>query len=224
MAQRRQIYLRDRGVARHPEVKPSGSIAGLILAGGASRRMGTPKALLRFQDETFLDRMIRLFAQVCDPVVVVLGHNAPQIRGGVQRPGHAVFAVNPDPERGMLSSLQCGLQAMPASVEAVMFTPVDHPHLQPSSLEALASKFQAAHAPVAVPVYAGQHGHPVCISRALVDELLALPAAALASDVIHRYVPETCYFDVDDPAVVTDIDDPAAYAGLMAAQESHRLP
>ena len=224
MAQGRQVGLCYRGVARRPQVKPSGSIAGLILAGGASRRMGSPKALLRFQNETFLDRMIRLFALVCDPVIVVLGHNAPQIRAGLQNPGAAVFTVNSDPERGMLTSLQCGLAAVPANAAAVMFAPVDHPHLQASTLEALASTFQAARAPVTVPVYAGEHGHPVCISRALVDELLALPATAMASDVIHRYVGETCYFEVDDPAVVTDIDDPAAYAGLMAAQESQRLP
>ena len=224
MAQRGEVHLRYRSLARRPEVKPSGSIAGLILAGGASRRMGSPKALLRFQDEMFLDRMIRLFARVCDPVVVVLGHNAPQIRAALEHPGNAVFAVNPAPERGMLTSLQCGLQAIPANVEAVMFTPVDHPHLQPSTLDALASKFQAARAPVTVPVYAGEHGHPVCISSALVDELLALPETAMASDVIHRYIPETIYFDVDDPAVVTDIDDPSAYAGLMAAQEPRRLP
>ena len=203
---------------------PGDAIAGLILAGGASRRMGRPKALLRFQDETFLDRMIRLFALVCDPVIVVLGHNAPQIRAGLESPGAAVFTVNPDPERGMLSSLRCGLAAVPASAEAVLFAPVDHPHLQASTLQALASKFQAARAPVTVPVYAGEHGHPVCISRALVDELLALPETSMASDVIHRYVNRTCYFEVDDPAVVTDIDDPAAYAGLMAAEESPRLP
>ncbi len=91
-------------------------------------------------------------------------------------------------------------------------------------MHALAAKFQAARAPVTVPVYAGEHGHPVCISRALVDELVALPETAMASDVIHRYVDATCYFEVDDPAVITDIDDPAAYAGLMAAQESPRLP
>ncbi len=54
----------------------SASIAGLILAGGASRRMGSPKALLRLQDETFLDRLIRLFSGVCEPVVVVVGDHA----------------------------------------------------------------------------------------------------------------------------------------------------
>jgi len=203
-------------------VTPGCSIAGLILAGGASLRMGSPKALLRFQGETFLDRMIALFGRVCHPVIVVLGHNAAAIRAGIERPGGTVFAVNPDPERGMLSSLHCGLSAVPRSADAVMFAPVDHPHLSASTLETLAARFQTSRAPVTVPVYAGEHGHPVCISRALVDELLALPLTAMASDVIHRYVPQTCYFDVDDPAVVTDIDDPAAYADLLTAQESPR--
>jgi molybdenum cofactor cytidylyltransferase len=190
-------------------------IAGLILAGGASRRMGTPKALLKFQNETFLDRMLRLFSNVSNPVIVVLGHQSSQIRSGIARSADAIFTVNPDPERGMLSSLQCGLTALPAETEAVMFTPVDHPNLQPATLEKLAALFQAHRAPVIVPTYEGQHGHPVCIERALAHELLALPPSAMASDVIHRYVGQTSYIEVNDPAVTTDVDDPEAYAGLL---------
>ena len=89
-------------------------IAGIILAGGASRRMGTPKALLRFQNETFLDRLIGVFSPVCDPVIVVVGLHADQIRAGIERADDVRFAVNPDPERGMLSSLQCGLALLPS--------------------------------------------------------------------------------------------------------------
>src|SRR5579864_8573994 len=155
MAQGRQVGLCDRGVARRPQVKPSGSIAGLILAGGASRRMGTPKALLRFEDETFLDRMIRLFAAVCNPVIVVLGHNAEQIRSGIERASQAVFTVNPDPERGMLSSLQCGLKEIPPDAEAVLFTPVDHPSLRSATIEKLAGEFRRHRAPVTIPTYQG---------------------------------------------------------------------
>jgi molybdenum cofactor cytidylyltransferase len=200
-------------------VTPRGTIAGIILAGGASRRMGTPKALLHFENETFLDRLIRLFAQVCDPVIVVAGHHSEQIRAGLRNPGQAVFVLNPDPERGMLSSLQCGLEVVPASAEGVLFAPVDHPHLKAATFESLVARFEAGHPPVTVPTYAGEHGHPVCIARPLVTELLALPPGAKPSDVIHRYVPQTCYFEVDDPAVVTDIDDPAAYAELTAARQ-----
>jgi len=178
--------------------------------------MGTPKALLRFENETFLDRLIRLFSAVCSPVIVVVGHHAAEIQAGIERASEVVFAVNPDPERGMLSSLQCGLAEVPSEAEAVMFLPVDHPHLEPATLETLAVRFQSERAPVTVPTFRGEHGHPVCISRALVAELLALPPDAKASDVIHRYVPQTSYIDVLDPAVVTDVDDPAAYAGLLA--------
>jgi molybdenum cofactor cytidylyltransferase len=214
MAHRRQIDLRQRGLSGSFEV-----IAGIILSGGASRRMGTPKALLQFRGETFLDRLIRTFTAVCNPVIVVVGEHADQIRSGIVRGRDVLFAVNPDPERGMLSSLQCGLALVPRDAEAAMFLPVDHPHLEPSTIETLAARFHADRAPVIVPTYAGEHGHPVCIARPLIDELLALPPSAKASDVIHRHVAQTIYIEVADPAVVTDVDDPAAYADLLARHQ-----
>ena len=217
MAQSGEVDFRDRGLAGRPKVKP-GSIAGIILAGGASRRMGTPKALLRFQGETFLDRLIRLFSAVANPVIVVVGHHAEAIRSGIERSPEAVFVVNPAPERGMLSSLQCGLEAVPTQAEAVLFTPVDHPHLAASTLEQLTADFLAKHAPVTVPTHDGKHGHPVCIARAVMLELLALPPEAQASDVIHRHVSQTSYIQVPDSAVLTDVDDQAAYAELISRE------
>ena len=174
--------------------------------------MGTPKALLNFQGETFLDRLIRLFSAVSSPVIVVLGHHAEPIRASIARASQATFVVNPDPERGMLSSLQCGLIAVPRDSEAVIFTPVDHPNVRESTLLMLASEFQP---PVTVPEYAGAHGHPVCISRALAAELLRLPSSEQASDVIHRYKAQTSYIEVNDRGVVTDVDDREAYMELL---------
>jgi molybdenum cofactor cytidylyltransferase len=194
-------------------VKPCRSIAGIILSAGASRRMGTPKALLELNGETFLDRLVRLLSGVASPVIVILGKDAEQIRGGIRRGSEARFVANPDPERGMLSSLQCGLEAVPPEAEAVIFTPVDHPNLESSTLEKLVNNLEA---PVIVPTYRGAHGHPVVIARPLVAELLALPATAQASDVIHRYRSQTVYVPVDDAAVTKDIDDRADYAELLA--------
>jgi molybdenum cofactor cytidylyltransferase len=216
MAHRRQIHLRERSVASRPKVKLGTSIAGIILSGGASRRMGTPKALLQFHNETFLDRLIRVFSAVCDPIIVVVGEHADRIQSGVARSRDVLFAVNPDPERGMLSSLQCGLALVPAGAEAAMFLPVDHPHIEVSTIQTLAARFHADRAPVTVPTYTGEHGHPVCIARQLIAELLTLPPEAKASDVIHRHVSKTLYIEVADSAVVTDVDDPAAYADLLA--------
>ena len=197
-------------------MKPCSSIAAIILSGGASRRMGTPKALLRFQNETFLDRLIRVFSAVANPIIVVVGKHADQIQTGIERGREVLFAVNPDPERGMLSSLQCGLALVPAGADAAMFLPVDHPNIELSTIETLAARFRADRAPVTVPTYAGEHGHPVCIARQLITELMALPPDAKASDVIHRHVARTSYIEVLDQAVVTDVDDPKAYAELLA--------
>jgi molybdenum cofactor cytidylyltransferase len=103
-----------------------------------------------------------------------------------------------------------------------MFTPVDHPNLERSTLEELIGHFKTARASVIVPEFQGQHGHPVLIARPLIAELLALPITAQASDVIRRYRSATNYIAVDDPAVVTDIDDRAAYAELLSHQKMHR--
>ncbi len=195
---------------------PSSRIAGIILSGGASRRMGTPKALLRFQNETFLDRLIRVFSPVCDPIIVVVGEHADPIRSGIERGREVLFALNPDPERGMLSSLQCGVALVPPEAEAAMFLPVDHPHIQAATIELLAARFRSERAPVTVPTYLGEHGHPVCIAKPVIAELLALPPEAKASDVIHRHIAATSYIEVSDRAVITDVDDPAAYAELLA--------
>ena len=178
--------------------------------------MGTPKALLQFNGETFLDRLIRLFSEVAAAPIVVLGHQAGEIHPRIRRASEATFVVNPHPERGMLSSLQCALAAIPAQTEAVMFMPVDHPNLERDTLQKLIGHFNAQHASVTVPTFQGKHGHPVLIARALIGDLLALPARAQASDVIHGYRSQTAYLPVDDAAVTADIDDPAAYAALLA--------
>ena len=174
MAHSRQVRFCQRDLAGTFEVTRDLKIAGVILSGGASRRMGFPKALLQFRNETFLDRLIRLFSAVCDPLIVVVGEHADQIRAGIVRGSGVLFAVNPDPERGMLSSLQCGLALVPRDADAAMFLPVDHPHLESSTIKTLAERFRADRAPVTVPAYAGEHGHPVCIARPIIEELLAL--------------------------------------------------
>ena len=97
-----------------------------------------------------------------------------------------------------------------------MFTPVDHPGIQGATLEKLAVVMHERKAPLIIPTHRGSHGHPVCITHPLITALLALPASAQARDVIHKHLPEACLLEVDDSAVTTDIDDPAAYAELLA--------
>jgi molybdenum cofactor cytidylyltransferase len=189
------------------------SYAGLILAAGESSRMGSPKALLEFRGETFLDRLIRCFSAYCSPVIVVLGHEPEVIRAGVRSAGNTVFVLNPDYSRGQFSSLQCGLRAVPEDTEGVLFTPVDHPNIEPATVQQL----MATRAPITIPQYLGRHGHPVLFTRALVPEFLAPGPDAQARQVLHRHASEIRYLDVADPGILDDIDDPDAYHRLLAA-------
>jgi CTP:molybdopterin cytidylyltransferase MocA len=192
-------------------------IAGIILAAGASSRMGTPKALLNYKGETFVGRLIRVLGAVCDPVIVVLGYHAREI--GARLPEGAQFVVNPDPDRGQLSSLQTALGALPADATGFAFVPVDSPAAQEATVAALARAFESREASTrfVIPRNGGRRGHPVFATREIAAELLALPPTAQASEVVHRFVDRTQYVDVDDAGIFTDIDDPAAYRKLTGS-------
>lgn len=173
--------------------------------------MGSPKALLLYRGETFIERLVRVFSKVCEPVIVVLGYHAEAIRPEVE--GKATIAINPAPERGQLSSLQTALAALPADAEGFLFTPVDSPAVAPETVASLAAEFRRRDPTTmfVIPRYQGKRGHPVFATRAIAGEILALPPTAQTRDVVHGHVAQTVYVDVDDPGILTDVDDPAAY-------------
>jgi molybdenum cofactor cytidylyltransferase len=189
-------------------------MAGIILAAGASRRMGRPKALLDYQGETFIARLVRIFANVCHPVIVGLGHSAEALRPHVPAPARVV--VNPDPDRGQLSTLQIALAEVPPEASGFLFTLVDCPAVSEATVLAVKRAFEQRSAPcrLVIPQYQGRRGHPVCAARTLAEEFLALPPTAETRQVINAHVDGILYLDVDDPGVLVDADDPEAYARL----------
>jgi molybdenum cofactor cytidylyltransferase len=173
--------------------------------------MGTPKALLELRGETFADRLIGLFTEFCEEVIVVLGHDADRIRAGIRH--DARFILNPDHHLGQLTSLQAGLRAIAAETAAVFFTPVDHPAIERSTVEALLQTFTPEMSAV-VPRYQGRHGHPVLVSSRITPDFLNLQPSCSARDIMHAIVGSTSYVDVEDPGILKDIDDPEAYEAL----------
>jgi CTP:molybdopterin cytidylyltransferase MocA len=184
--------------------------AGLILAAGESRRMGTPKALLDYRGETFLNRLVRLFSAKSSPVIVVLGAGADSI----SVPAAARAVVNRDWPLGQTTSMQCGLRALPPEADGVLFTLVDHPAVSAATVDALLS----ASGRLRIPRFDGRRGHPIWFSRDLIPEILAVPPDGAARDAIRSYYPEATFLDVDDPGVLADIDDRAAYRALLEAE------
>lgn len=189
-------------------------IAGIILAAGASSRMGSPKALLQYRGETFVNRLVRVLSTACERVIVVLGYQAEAIRPQVS---DAAIAVNPDPSRGQLSSLQTGLREVPEEAEAVLFTPVDSPSVEPSTIARVVDAFRSREPGtlLVIPRFHGKRGHPVCAAREAVAEFLALPPTSQAKEIVNRHEARTLYIEVEDAGVLADIDDPAAYQRLQ---------
>ena len=178
--------------------------------------MGTPKALLDLHGETFIARLTRVLGAQCDSVTVVLGNHVEQIRPRV--PNRARVVVNPDPDRGQLSSLQTALAELPTNADGIAFIPVDCPAVSEETVEQLAGMFErrSEETLFVIPRLGDKRGHPVFAARSVAEELLALAPTDKASEIVHRHVPRTQYLEVTDRGIFADIDTPEAYQRLLA--------
>ncbi|SER65122.1 nicotine blue oxidoreductase [Lentzea xinjiangensis] len=188
-------------------------VAGLLLAAGAGRRFGTPKALVSLNGELFADSAAALLkAAGCDPVVVVLGARAGEVRAKARLDGVRVVD-NPDWETGMGSSLRTGLRAV-GIVDAVVVLPVDTPGVTVAALRrvmALAEPKALARA-----VYDGVVGHPVLIGS---DHFPGVVASAAGDQGARDYLRANTVRHVDcaDVADGADVDRPEDLPGHPAA-------
>ncbi len=163
--------------------------------------MGHHKALIPVHGHTFIENLISIFSKYCDPVVVVLGHNPEPIRQAIGASAKVVLNVNY--HLGQFSSMQVGLKTLPASIDGLIFTLVDHPDPKPSTVEKLIS----LEAPISIPVHFGRKGHPVFFRRDVLTEFLALSPDSQANVVSRRHAMETRLVPVDDAGILDDIDD-----------------
>lgn len=187
-------------------------ISGILLAAGASRRMGTPKALLPCQGQTFLERGCAAFlAAGVDELVVVLGAQAEAVRRAV--PVHPLVrtVVNTRAFQGQLSSLTVGIGVLSPGSEAAVVNLVDHPLVQAATIEALIAAFLEMPAPILVASYRGRRGHPVLFSRQVYGELLAAPLDQGAKAVVRKDPTRVREIPLDDPGILADIDTPEDY-------------
>lgn len=182
----------------------------LVLSAGGSTRMGRPKALL-------VDSMGRTFIQAvtetaraggCAGVLVVVGPPHGQaIRQAL--PDGVSAAVNERPERGMLSSVQVGLAALPAAVSTVLVWPVDIPLVQPATVRAV---LDATAQRIIVPMHHERGGHPLRLPRRLFGEVMALEPDRGLKRLLEARADEVERLSVPDPGVLVDFDTPEEYA------------
>lgn len=187
-------------------------MASVILAAGKSSRMGFPKPLLRFRESTFLRHIVDLHRALGLPVHVVLGEHRERIQSELDL-RDAIVWVNPDPERGQLSSLQVAIQQL-GEWPAVLVHPVDHPAVLPATLALLVEKAATFPGRLVFPVYGGRRGHPVVFPQTLFLDILTAPLDEGARAVVRRHPDLLIPIPVEDPGVLQNIDTPEAYRAL----------
>jgi len=191
-------------------------VAAVILAAGASRRLGRPKQLVEYEGETLLGRAMRLAQEAgFHPVVVVVGAEREAIRAAVA-PGGAVFVENEAWQEGIASSMRAGLRAIreqEPQAAGVLMMPCDQPRLSADHLRMLLSGFRAEGGScIVASVYAGTRGVPALFPAAMFQQL-----NLLAGDVGARKVlvnPPVPVLEVAFPGGEVDIDSPGDLAGL----------
>jgi molybdenum cofactor cytidylyltransferase len=188
-------------------------VPAIILAAGASVRMGRPKALLQVQGRTFVRRILdTLHSGGIHDIVVVLRPQQPAAAAEVVAAGAGVVE-NAHADAGQLSSLVAGLDALEGpGVESVLVTLVDVPLIQPSTIRVLVERAASSPAPIVRAAFRGRHGHPVVFKRRVFDALRAADPAVGARAVLRAFSVEDV--EVDDPFVVEDVDTPDDYARL----------
>jgi CTP:molybdopterin cytidylyltransferase MocA len=195
-------------------------VRAIVLAAGASSRMGTPKAALTLTDagETFVSRLIRqLMAARLPDIVVVTGATPERVRaaaGPIRRPVR--FEHNDQWAQGQLTSLIAGLRPRRGDVlEAALVTLVDAPLVSQSTIERLLDTWRRKRAPIVRPARGESHGHPVIFDCALFDELRAADPAVGPKAVVRAHAGDIVNVAVDDAGAFIDIDTPDEYRAAL---------
>jgi molybdenum cofactor cytidylyltransferase len=192
------------------------TIGLMILAAGASTRMGTPKQLLPFQGRSLLRYMAEVaIASCCDPVVVVLGSHAKRMKLEVD--GLTLHLVEHQQwADGMGTSIAAGMTALTAinqTLDAVVIVLCDQPFVSTLLLNQLAASYQATQRPIIASAYANTIGVPALFDRSLFAKLLTLEAMVGAKYLFKQHAESV--LQVPFPKGVIDLDTPAQYQQLL---------
>ncbi len=198
-----------------PPTEPS-RVAGVILAAGASRRMGRNKMLLELEGESLVRRAAqRALAAGLSPVVVVIGHEADRLRAELKGLPLEV-ALNLDYTGPTSGSLHRGLDVLGADVEAVVVMLGDMVRVTIETLAMLVAAARGTDAPLVVSRYGDVTAPPLLFRRALFGELLAWTGEGCGKAVVQAHRREAMYVERPE-ALLADVDTPEDFAAAIAA-------
>jgi molybdenum cofactor cytidylyltransferase len=192
-------------------------LTAVILAAGESKRMGSPKALLLYNDRTFLEHLLEItrHPKICSQIIV-LGAGAEAISQRVGLNPEQVV-VNPDWQNGQLSSIKAAVKSIGSKpTDGVLLCLVDHPLITYSLVHELVETFHRTGKAIVVPTFHGKRGHPVIFASKLFPELLEAPEETGARSVVWKHASEVHEVPTGEEGIVLNLNDPETFRNATA--------
>ncbi len=209
-----------KGAAARTGGASDGTVA-VVLAAGVSSRMGRPKGAVPFEGHPLLERVLdNLRSAGLRSVVVVLGHEAEQVRQAVRFQQEKVVVAS-DYRSGMSRSLATGLRVVGAGARRVMVVLADQPFLRPSTYAELAQRASQGDGRIFIPTFHGIRGNPVLFDHSLADEATRIEGDVGCRAMFPNHLEEIREVPVDDPGILVDIDTEADLAAFEEAARQH---
>ena len=196
-------------------------ICAIVLAAGRSSRMGVQKLLLPFGGKTVISHIVdQLLDSAVDKIFVVTGHQPERISGELS--GRRVSIVNnADYDSGMLSSVRCGLRALPERCKAVLVAIGDQPSISTGLVDLMIQSFAAGEKKILVPCYEGKRGHPILFSTLYREEILTHYDDVGLRGLLHAHPDDVLELTVSTSCVLSDMDYPDDYRRELTAMNEN---
>lgn len=183
----------------------------IILAAGSSRRMGSQKLLLPFGENTIIETVIdNVLNSSIDHVMVVLGPKQESILKVIgKRP--VKFCHNKEHEKGMLSSIICGIRALPADAVSALIFLGDQPGIPPTVTNSVIEAYNEELFGIVIPVHNHRRGHPLLVDMKYRKEVEKLDLEEGLRALRHHFPQDVLEVEVDEPGILVDIDTSEDY-------------
>jgi molybdenum cofactor cytidylyltransferase len=176
----------------------------VVPAAGRSERFGGMKLLADVRGEPLLNHTLRCLLDAgLDEIIVVTSPRSSLESASLLRNAHVRLAVNPDPDRGMFSSIQTGLEE--ADGDCIVILPADMPFVRSATVAQVLAESRSRSGLV-VPVYRTRRGHPIAMPRRLGDELVHADSRKSLKEALLALNATPFELEVDDPGIVRDVD------------------
>jgi molybdenum cofactor cytidylyltransferase len=187
----------------------------IILAGGESKRMKTPKMLLPFRGKTIIENVINIVTESeVDRTMVVLGSSADIISRIIT--GAPVYhCYNDKYKEGMLSSVKCGFRNLPADLQGVLVFQGDQPLIPPETVNKVIEAWRKSGKGIVIPVTSGKRGHPLLVDRKYRDEIEKLDNEKGLRSLAEKFQSDVLEVEVDSPEILIDIDTQQDYINAI---------